>query len=415
VTSLGPSVGATADTAAARPSASILDELVTILTSQDIRGRLVKKHGLADKLGVSEQKAVEELGAMTRVKLNGDVGLTVTVTAKGARRQLNTRWSSPLSLDDARQMCADLANDYLTILSERQREVSQQDARMWASYIRSEADRARQRLTVAEAKMQELQVRARFMDPDTKATQLADESKTISGAYSDAGAQVASLEKSLGIGRGQLRTVDPKRISQEVTARNPIITTLEDKLAQLEVDRATQMASGKTESHPDVLQITGAIKSTQRQLQAAKAEVREQVTQGANPEYDAVVSRVVSTEVDLAAARARRAKYGALLATVKDEIAQLPGRQRSYAMLKREQEVQSQLLTSLTQRYELARMEEQSRGVGKFNQLDMAVPPLRRSGPATIVGGIIAFVGLALLLWILNASRRGILRMLGMT
>ena len=215
------------------------------------------------------------------------------------------------------------------------------------------------------------------------------------------------MTSSLGKARGQLSNVDALHVAKVVESRNPVISQLEQTLAELQVDMAGELASGKTAGHRQVVQIQAAMDNINEQLKELEDRVRGEFSQANNPTYDGLVSKVVELEIGVSGARARKAKSAALVADAKASLAALPPVARDYATLKRKQQVQSELMASLTQSLALATIAEQrATATSAFTVLDAAVPPIRRSGPPTLLAGGIAFVVLVLVLSLTMIDRR---------
>ncbi len=381
------------------------DRLWAILGSREIRGRLVKKHKLGQKLGMDDDWVAEILGHMTSIQPLGG-GLSITVTCRGCRNPKSALWGS-LRMEDARQLCAQLANGYVAELESYLAETGLQQAGDNRKFVTRAKEELAAELQESEDRLQQLQTQYHLLDPSDKALRIVDRINAAQQALADAAAQADDVTSSLRTARGQLRDVDALHIAKVVELRNPVITQLEQKLAELRIDMATELAHGKTDIHRDVAQIQAGIDSIEQQIQDVQQETRQELSQANNPVYDGLVSKVVELEIGLAGARARQAKHASLLAAARGRLAELPPVAREYATLKRQQQVQSELMASLTQSLALALIEEQRAKTGsKFTILDTAVPPVLRSGPPTLVCGAITFVIIFIVLAFFMIDRR---------
>jgi len=86
----------------------------------------------------------------------------------------------------------------------------------------------------------------------------------------------------------------------------------------------------------------------------------------------------------------------------------LPPVARKYAGLALQRKLQADLLVALTTRAEQAAIEQQVENSGKFQVLDAAQPPQRKSGPSSFANAAIAFLLLGLGQVLLFARRRGL-------
>ncbi len=391
---------------------SVQERLQTILESRSIRAELVKKYDLAGRLGMSEAEAIQALGDMTRIKVIGGTGLSVRVTCTAPSvMQSWLRLPVALSTEQARQLCADLANAYLAALDRHVIETRVAEARASRRFIEKRKREVAGQLAKIEEQLEKLQVRYNLVDPKSKASELAEQLRMAETAYRDAVAQVDSLAGSLEAARRKLQKEDAMLIAEEVTTRNPVIAQLEGKLAELRMKQATELASGKTAAHPQVVQLKAAIADIEQQLQGLHREVRQQVAQRSNPTYSQLCAKVAELQINLAGALARKKQYAAQLAAINARAAKLPSVARQYVSLSREQLLQSNLLSTLAQRLELAVIEEQHQeSSGRFTVLDVAVPPTHRSGPSALQWAAAAFFATAISLALVLGYAHGLFK-----
>lgn len=381
------------------------DRLWAILGSRQVRGNLVAKHNLADVFNVDEDFAAEMLGHMTAVEPLGG-GLSITVACRGYHVPRLALWSE-VSMDKARQLCADLANSYVEELEQYLTKSNLDQVASNLEFIENARAELTKDLHDSEQRLQELQTAYRLLDPDDKALQVVDRIKAAEQAHAASSAEAADLASALQKARAQLQQVEPMHVSRVVDLRNPVIGQLEQKLAQLRVDMATELSSGKTLEHRDVAQIQAAIVSTEQQIQQVEQETRQELSKANNPAYDGLVSRVLELETSLAGVRARQAKDRALLSEAQSALDELPPVAREYATLTRQQHVHSELMASLTEALAVAMIQEQhARAGGRFTVLDTAVPPQWRSGPPTVLTAAIAFCVMFIGLSLFMVNRR---------
>ncbi len=400
---------ASSDALVAPATSGALGSLWAILTSREMLLRIAHKHDLMQELSLSESDAIAVLDGMSRFEQIGNVGVRVTVTCRGSRwPHHGLFFSSPLSLEKARQMCAELANSYLTELDKYFKEANLSQASQMREFLQTSKGETEEQLQSIDQRLEILQTSHAFLGPQNKAAQLLERLKTVEPAYAEAVAHSEEVAKMHQAARIQLGEIPAMRISQEVMTRNPVITTLEQKLAQLHVDLDTERAAGKTGTHPDIVKLQTAIASTEHELQRVKEEVREQILRQTDPAHDSVVAKVVDLETEMVGVQARKAEYGRLRRAIQTELAQLPAIEREYVSLKRQQEQYAQLLAPLAQGLGLVGLVEKYSRASRFLRLDTAVPPQRPTTAAALLIAIITFVVL-LGLSIGVAYRRGAL------
>ena len=387
-----------------------LKRLQVMLQSRRIAARVARKYELHKEMGVDQETAASALLRMTKVKLLEKVGVIIQVTCRGPSRLQSWLGRRPsLTHEKARQLCADLANEYAAALDAYATEMSVTAARETREFIEKRKQQVSEELARTEDRLQALQTTNALIDPENKAAELVELTKAATTSYSMATTECDELAHSLETARAQLEQEDAMRIAQEVTARNPVIAPLEEKLAALRVQLATGLESGKVASHPDLMELQSAIDSTEQQINDLQQEVRQQVSRSANPTYDAITSKVVGLEVALSGAKARKATCAAQLAQAKGEVADLPPVLREYVVLSRQAQLQSEVLATLARPLELAAIEEQRESSRKLEALDPAVPPRGICGPSSVRAAELTFIVTVIVLSLVLAQHRGLL------
>ena len=396
---------------------SSLQRLQTTINSRRLREAVLQKRQLAQRLEATDAEALRWLKHTTQVQTlgaglvpgTGGVGLAIEVTCSSSARLRQWLGSpSPFTPDEARQLCAQLANDYLYVLDQYMTDVNVRSARQAREFVKQRQEEAEAKLKATEDRVVALQSRYQVVEPGSKVAQLMDLAKGASQAETQAAAEADSAARALEVARRRLTTEQASRISQQVTQRNPVLADLEGKLAQLRLDLASALASGKSAEHPDVVALRSVINSAEQQRTAVAQEVRQGLTVGPNPLYDATAEKVVDLEVSLAGARARQARYGEILARWETQTEQLPPMARQYARLSRQRDMEADLLVALSKRLEMALIQEQTETNGRFQVLDNAVPPEKKAGPSSVRSALGAFLLAGLLLVGAWAYRRGV-------
>ncbi len=401
---------ATSDTLIRPPVTGALSSLWPILTSRKMLLRIVHEYDLEQKLSLDETYAVETLRNMTKFQQITNVGVTVTVTCPGAQWPRSSFFlSSPLTPEEAQQLCAALANGYLTELEKYVTETNLRQARQTHEFLEASEQETEAQLQRIEQHLQTLQSEHSLLVPQDKVTELLERLKTIEPAYAEAATRVKEASRVREAARAQLDELTAMQISQEIMARNPVITTLEQKLAQLNIDLKTEQTLGKSDQHPDIVKLKAEIDGTKQQLQEIRQEIVQQVSRQIDPAYAAVAATAVELETEIVGAKARKEQYAQFRQAVRTELAELPAVAREYAFLKREQSQQAQLLDPLGRGLGLVALVEKYSRVSRFIQLDTAVPPQRPTSAAAIFSTIIGFVVLLIAGGVLIVYRRSLL------
>ncbi|MBD3292654.1 MAG: hypothetical protein GF393_06990 [Armatimonadia bacterium] len=384
-----------------------LERLQAILVSREMRDRIIDELDLTEKLDEDRGDVLEALTELSVIKAIGEDGISISVTMGGYFAPNWPQYGYPISIEEARELSAQIANLYITELATYLRQGNLSDARDTTEFLRERRDQLQSELDNARDRLQSLRARYELLDPDSQAARLGDRIRTLEQAHAEAAAAADGAQSSLNVAEGQLSDVEARRIASEVATRNPMISNLQEELVQLQTELSTELASGKTAQHRDVVQIQSAIDNVQGQLCALEETVVSQVSEQPNPLHDETIQRVVGLRVELAGARARKSEVGSLLSTARGRMAELPAVAREYVEIDHAQQMLSERLSSVERALWMAEYEEARTELGApFSVLDRATPPSEREGPPTLVAGLIAFAALMLLQGLLVIDRR---------
>ncbi len=398
--------GVVAGTGQAPEAARSIERLLNVLRSRALRLALVRQFQLDSKLGVPEGEAVELLGQMSMPKALGADGITIAVTCRGFRVP-QLAWGPRLPREEARRLCADLANAYVSQLREHVRQADLEHARQVREFLQARQQELTEQLAATEDELEGLRRDYELVDPQDKASRVSERIRAVEQAYADATAEVSSTRQSLRAAESQLDAVQVRRISSEAQVRNPVLGTLEGRLADLQVQMATELARGKTQEHRDVQQLQAAIADIERQLATTRETVLKEMAEQINPTHDTVAGRVIELHIALAGAQARQRRYASLLAAARAELGQLPPVARSYVEITRRQQLQAEQLAAVDKALWAAQVEEQrSTTIEPFAVLDQAAPPVRHRGPPTLLATLAGFGAVLLVLGTIIMDRR---------
>jgi hypothetical protein len=394
-----------------------LRRMELVLRSRTVQEQLVEKFKLAEYLGLPPPEAIRALDHMTNIKMQGggalvasSPGMTIEVTC-GASPRLNgwIRWGHSHSVDEAKRLCADLTNGYVDLLDAYMANTSVSNARDTRLFIDKRRKEIEAELRVTEDKLQVLQQQYGLMDLASKTSEMLERTTSLAKALGQTATEAAGLSSSLHQVRVELPQQETKRVSRAVMERNPMISQLELRMADLQMQLAAALANGKSLKHPDVLQIQSQMRDARQQLRRVTQEVRANFTEEVNPAHDVLLQKLTGLEVELAGARASQAVLGQDLVEARRNLASLPPVTREYMHLKRQVDIQVELMTAVVKQLEFATIEEQRESSGRFQILDRAVPPDKKSGPSTIRNTAAAFFLLLMVLTAGWAYRRGLL------
>jgi uncharacterized protein involved in exopolysaccharide biosynthesis len=391
LTALAPQTP-TPDTGATAVLKPTQERLAAILASRLLRARVATKNRLTELLRVEPGEAETLLAKMVQVSPIGQEGFTITVTCRGYSR---ARAVLPRVLvrEDARRLCADLANSYLTEVQDYVTTTTVDEAGRKREFVETALRQVEAKLGATQAGLQRIQRQYELTDPPDKTALLSDRLKNLQQGRAEALATIRQSEASLRGAEGQLSQTQAMVVASIVQTRNPVIAQLEQKLAQAKVDLASQEAMGKTRQNRDVAQVLVTISATQEELRKVTQEIRTELSRQSNPLHDKLAAQVLDLRVTLAGARARGAETEKLLREARHDLRALPPVAQRFATLKQDDDVLVQTRSTLKQALAVALIQErQSKQAGEFLILDKAAQPPDLYGPPVLLAAVVVLV-----------------------
>lgn len=375
---------------------SSLARMQEILQSRRLRSDLVQKYNLESKLGASQAGALKWLKNNTQIRVlgfGGGVGLRIQVQCSGSSRIASWIGNTGAFTDnEARQICAELANDYVTLLDEYLTATNVKSAQNTKEFIQERLATVKANLNDTEEHLQQLRQRYLLMEPDAKAKALYEAIQNASTTYESTTHTVREISQELSETRVNLTREETDRIAREVIARNPKIASLHEKLAGLEAQLAAERADGKSSQHPDVRTLESRIHNINQQLDETTKEVQEQVVWQPNPLYDNLRDHAAQLEAQLAGLQARQESLQQEISESEGKLREFPAIAREYMDTERKRQLQSEIATTLARQLELANIQVQKDTSDTFDVLDEAVVPEKKSGPSTVKTAGRAFI-----------------------
>ena len=384
-----------------------LERINAILASRTLRERVSTRLSLPERMGLSEVDALGALTEMVSIRTIGNDGVRITVTVGGFVEPRVALLGHSLSLQDARELSASIANVYHEELGDYLREVELERVREGREMLAYRRDNLQAELDQSRDSLQTLRSRYELIDPDSRAARLGERIRTLEQDHANAAAEADAASSALRAAEAELNTVDSTRIASAVETRNPLISSLEQELVGLNTELAAELAAGKTREHRDVAQLQSAIDSITDQLAEVQERVLRDVGEQPNPLYDDTIRRVVELRVQLAGARARRAEMNSLLRDARARMSEMPAVAREYVEIGSREETTSDRLSSIERAVWAAELEEARAELSApFRLLDAATPPEEQHGPPAILAALITFAALMVLQGLLIIDRR---------
>ena len=288
------------------------------------------------------QRVVDNLNLPTSAKrlLADVVAKPVTDTSI---IELSVSWSNP-------QTSAAIANEFANVFVDRERELIGDQAASAIKFLSTKIPNAHADLQAAEAELADYQRThtGAFVNGATQGvinnlSALQTRMAQVQVDESQAKAQLADV-------RSQLASIAPTENAATSTTINPVVASLQQELAQVEV----QLAAARrqyTELHPTVMALRLQKSQLQNQIASLPQTVVAGRTTAISPTYEKLREQQAGLQAQIASdeaqTKALKAQDKDLMGTVKD----LPTEAVQLAELQRKEKLAEQVYTSLEGRY----------------------------------------------------------------
>ncbi|MEN3027596.1 MAG: polysaccharide biosynthesis tyrosine autokinase [Chlorobiota bacterium] len=300
-----------------------------------------------------------------------------------------------------------IANTFAEVYVQVNERNNRANARRVREFLQQQYEWTRDTLAKAEQMLQDYMSRTGAMELDARANALVTQLSELDGKASEARIARDALKQALEQYQQQLREIEPRLAEELATVSSPYIETLQQQIAQLEVQRDLIVASKPLVASPVYFQ------TQMQQLEEQLAELKEKLRQRteelkrsklgtlpASPEGGGPTAalqhlrqKVFELSVQLQAEEARLKATEQARQRAEAEFRQLPAQSIELARLRRITGGLEKLHELLSEKLNEAIIAEQS-VFATVSILEKAVPPKRPISPnrslnmmiATIVG-----------------------------
>jgi capsular exopolysaccharide synthesis family protein len=238
-------------------------------------------------------------------------------------------------------------------------------------YVNGELQATEAKLRAAEKALVAFTAQTSHMDPQTvlqgQMQAVLDQRKQLRDLY----AQLAQKQVAVGTAQRLLRQQNEEIVQSRTETINPVVSSLESKLADLNLQRAELLQRYTPESRR-VREIDEQIAATRKELKSQLTNVAASTTRAINPLAAQLASDVATTQVEISSLKAAIAKLERSLAEDEKQAAKAPSRQLEFANLSTEVDV-------LRDRYKLLRAKQDEYRLAKESQItgsDLLEPAL---------------------------------------
>lgn len=301
---------------------------------------------------------------------------------------------------------AQIANTLVDVYLGRRRDRFAQEANSAYLALADETAKAHDALVASEARMQRY-----YTEGDMTLLVQADQLEVGQmmaqrAAIVDARGTIADTERQLAEVQRQLGGEKREIVSARVIGMNPVREAMRDKLAQLRLTRATMLIH-YLPGAPEIAEIDRQIAATQSQIDGEAVQATQQTSIVRSNAYEALKTRRDQLQATLSGARAALAVKLADVGTLKQTVADIPGKMKVGHDLGREHDALEKTYSALQDKLAIARVSVASAKSAppSIQVVDYAAIPNEASAPQTkmlllaaALAGLIAGCALAVLL-----------------
>lgn len=253
------------------------------------------------------------------------------------------------------------ANAYVEAYEQYDLEQSRAEVSATRQFIEQQLAVAGPRLDSSERNLEDYKTAHRVPDLDAETKALIDQQAGVAASLQEADAEIKANEAQLAQVQSQIEQAGDTTADKLQEIGSPLVSSLQNSLNQLEVQKANLLIGGFAENSQRVRDLDRQVDSTRAQLNnAVKTLISQQQFTGPGQLSDRL-EQALTLSTGLTAARARRQALQTALSRYSASIEGLPETERVLAGLTRDAETAERINSLLSERYEEARIQEAGR------------------------------------------------------
>lgn len=239
-----------------------------------------------------------------------------------------------------------IAEEYLDQLRAKSRS-SASDA---AAYVQEQLDAIGKQILQTEDVREDYKLREGIADVQAEVQAVVSRLAELESEAARARAGKVAAEESRGRFRQQLESVDETYVASSVIARNPLVTDLESKLADLVVAYESAKVTYGPE-HTEVKQLEQSIERTRDELSTTVQTLIAQTVEAPNPLHQELYRDLAEAEAEALAEGAREQALRNVASQLRTELSSLPIHEKALGAMERETQLLTEVYIELFKRY----------------------------------------------------------------
>lgn len=224
-------------------------------------------------------------------------------------------------------------------------------------YVNDQLRDAEKKREAAEDKLVAYTARLKLGDPETGVRLQVEQYAELKGQVGKLKGEVAQKQAQLSECNRQLSRQERVVVQQWTETKNPVVSTLEEKLVELNLQRSS-LLNTYTETSSKVRALDADIAATKAAIGRQTSRVSDATTRAVNPLRAQLLASAATLRVELRSAQAALAQAEGMLSKQDAQVAKMPREQQNYARLRAEVELtesQYRILRQKQAEYALAK------------------------------------------------------------
>lgn len=253
----------------------------------------------------------------------------------------------------AKKLVDTLVNSYIQTL----KEVAQNEASNTRKFIESQLPQVEERLNKAELALQRFKEKNKVFSLDEQAKLLLENLSNFESQFLQAKISVDEAKNEREAIQKVLSKEEKMVVASQMIADNPVVVQLRSKLVDLNIELAGLLTEYKN-TDQQVLALKKQIDEVKKQLQNEVSRIVSQEQKTINPNYQTLLSRLISLEVQINTNDAYIQALEKVIKNYQSQVDKFPEIERELFGLMRERQVAETLYTMFVQKKEEARIQE---------------------------------------------------------
>jgi len=279
---------------------------------------------------------------------------------------------------ESEELATEISNDMVAMLKDKTRSFTREGAENSLGFVENQVEVAAHNQRRAEADLAAYKASNRLFSLEDDRRLKVEKIDQFQTALLNTEKERQEAEANSAAVARELARTPEKKILSSTLAKNPVIVSLEDRIMDLELRRASLLVE-KEEGHPDLQVLAAQMNEAREELKTAVQSVVGAQTEAINPNYQDLLSRAVDLKVQTDTLAARRAAFKNIVGALERDLDALPEKEIELRRLSQIAEINRSVYDTLKTRLERLRIEQGTEN-NEYNirVLDRAfVPPSR--------------------------------------